>query len=268
MNPVMCCMKAARRLRKFVGDACWAGNYHTWRALYKAAPGVQQVSVRFRGQQVPFWVCGRTIDIELARQILCENSEYTVPIPIRPKVILDIGANIGLTTLYFALTYPDSRVYCFEPLPENLELLRRNVAILGERAVVVPEGLSDREAVLTYTYSDDPRNFGGGFTNSDSGRRTVQLHVTTLSKVCRGLGVSSVDLIKLDAEGSEYAILKGAPLGLVEEAAVVIGELHGVEDWECLKTLSQTHRVGVFKRFDRTCFPFIAIKRGTDRTGR
>src|SRR5918911_488572 len=60
---------------------------------------------------------------------------YHIPTAWVPNVrtVVDLGANIGLTTLYFAKSYPQARFICIEPDPNNASVLRRNVSWLKDR---------------------------------------------------------------------------------------------------------------------------------------
>ena len=53
------------------------------------------------------------------------KSEYFFPNKLNPKIIFDIGGNIGITTVYLASIFPDAKIYTFEPLPENFEILKK-----------------------------------------------------------------------------------------------------------------------------------------------
>ncbi len=67
-------------------------------------------------------VRGGTLDAAIFEQILCDGSEYRLPGEIEPEIIFDIGANIGASAVYFAARYPEVKVYCFEPLPEDVDV--------------------------------------------------------------------------------------------------------------------------------------------------
>jgi FkbM family methyltransferase len=199
----------------------------------------------------------------LARQILCQDSEYKLPVPIDPRVIADIGANIGLTALYFAVTYPNARIFCFEPLPENINLLRLNTAPFADRITIIPKGLGQHEGVFTYHLSDDPRNFGGGAFH-DLGcdpARSRHLPVTTLHQACRELHIHRIDLLKIDTEGAEWPVFRGAPPHLIENCQAIIGELHSNNDQDLLSSLSHTHHLGYSKTFHQNNYPFVAIRK-------
>lgn len=194
--------------------------------------------------------------------VLSEDSEYRLPVSIQPRVILDIGANIGLTSLYFATAYPQARIWAFEPAPANLELLQGNVAAFSDRVTVIPVGLGAEAGRFPFGPSGDPLNFGGGSfrENGSDPSQTVLLPATTLRDAVERYSIPQPDVIKLDAEGAEWNILRGTPAHLLAATKVVIGELHGMHDWDVLAMLSKTHRIGVNKKWERSCYPFHALR--------
>ncbi len=249
---------------------------HTYRALDAVTrrispartPNVPDLAAyeivrRFRGRKLRLLVRHGTNDLDLLDLILREDSEYALPPQVQPRTILDAGANIGITAVYFNVVYPEARVYCFEPLPANLELLRENAVRNSDRIHVIPRGLSDRKGTFEYHMSDNPRSFGGGtFCGIGHDRRNrIELPVGTVADVLTELKLDRVDLFKLDTEGSEMAILRGTPAPVLAQAQAVIGELHGVDDWQVCQLLSESHALAVNKRFDRGCFPFMAVRR-------
>lgn len=156
-------------------------------------------------------------------------AEYGLPADLHPRVILDIGANIGTVTAALARRYPAARIWAFEPLPENLDLLRHNVARFP-RVRVVPFGLGARTESRPYTRSDNPRNFGGGGFfggRDDHGTQVEGLPIVAVGEALEGLGISAVDTIKIDTEGAEHDILMSFPPARLRQVAVIVGELHG-----------------------------------------
>ena len=208
-------------------------------------------------------VRSRTLDVDIAREILAETSEYQIPIDFTPATIVDVGANIGMATLYFGTLYPSARLLCFEPEPENLELLRHNVAQLGSRVTVIGAALGASEGQAAFVPSSDSANKGGGSCMSDREDGLI-VPVTTLARVMADHGVDTIDLLKLDCEGAEGNVIAGMPTGLIHQVKVIVGELHGVSDLEVLGTIWDSHHVGISKRFDRRCFSFVAVRRGMD----
>ena len=56
------------------------------------------------------------------------KADYWVPENLNPKIIFDIGANIGISAIYFSHRFPDAKIYAFEPIKENYQLLLENTA--------------------------------------------------------------------------------------------------------------------------------------------
>src|SRR5579863_6633916 len=54
------------------------------------------------------------------------DEEYKTPFSIKPKVIVDAGANIGMATLYYSQTYPEARILSIEPESSNFNMLKKN----------------------------------------------------------------------------------------------------------------------------------------------
>lgn len=263
-------------LSTILNDLLWAGDLATFKLLRSRRRDTtmveilpHQVTVRFNGKRIPIHVRPTTMDLEIARLILCRHSEYEVPVQFSPKVIFDVGANIGMTSLYFAECYPDARIFAFEPLPQNLDLLRANLKSLGDRATIIPCGLGAEEGVFEYHPSNDPTNFGGGtFHNTGCDKsQSIELPVKTAASICEEHNIDQIDLLKLDAEGAEYAVLQGLPDGILSNTAVVIGELHGVHDFEVLSLLDQTHHLQIEKALNRKCYPFLAVNRNRANNG-
>jgi hypothetical protein len=67
----------------------------------------------------------RTTDVFVYRDTI--QGQYGFDLPFQPRVILDAGANIGLTSVYFAKKYPHARIVAIEPEASNFDVLTRNV---------------------------------------------------------------------------------------------------------------------------------------------
>ncbi len=251
------------RAGQFAHRARWSADLATLAQFYRPGSGQGQVRARFAGRVHRLHVRRGTLDAAIFEQVLCEGSEYRLPVDIQPSVIFDIGANIGAAAVYFAARYPQAKIYCFEPLPENIELLRKNVEAFGDRVTVVPFGLGETEGTFVYRPSNDPANFGGGtFHNvgcADGG--TMRLPVTTLEKFCRANRIHQIDAMKIDTEGAEWSVLSGMPSAKLARVGVVLGELHSVNDGLIFEKLSTTHDLAYDKPLGRSCYPFWAVKK-------
>jgi FkbM family methyltransferase len=126
-------------------------------------------------------------------------------------IVLDGGANIGLFSR-IALKAGAAKVIAIEPVPMNLECLRRNLAaeIADGRVVVVEKGIWDKDDVLEMSL--DPQNGAAASFVSQraDGKSTLRLPLTTVDKIVEELKLERVDFIKTDIEGAERRALQGA----------------------------------------------------------
>jgi FkbM family methyltransferase len=142
--------------------------------------------------------------------------------------VVDAGANLGLFTVLAASTVgPSGRVYAFEPNPERLRSLIRNVERNGF-ANVVPSGcaLSDRQGTEDFNVVLDGWDAYSSLGAIESGRasRTVSVEMDTLDDAGGRLGVDldRLRLIKIDVEGWEEFVLRGAGTMLAGPGAPVV----------------------------------------------
>lgn len=73
----------------------------------------------------PIILRNNTSDISVFNQVIF-NQDYNIPLNFIPKIIIDCGANIGLTTIYFKNKFPDAKIISVEPEKSNYEILQRN----------------------------------------------------------------------------------------------------------------------------------------------
>ena len=104
-----------------------------------------------------------TSDMTLMYEILFQSkhkSEYFFPDKLNPKVIFDIGGNVGITSIYLASIFPDAKIYTFEPLPDNFEILTKNIQKYNN-IEAFNIGLGSKNGNFKVYLSDDSENFGG-----------------------------------------------------------------------------------------------------------
>lgn len=171
--------------------------------------------------------------------------------------VVDVGANIGLSTLFFHRECHDVRLVSFEPAPVPFAALRGNVGRHGVSAVCRPVavGASARHATMSYypqvtamsglyaRPSDDAtvtrtylRNCGfsaddiADIVPAEYTRDTFDVEVRTLSDEVRDIGLHGIALLKIDVEKSEIDVLAGIDQdvwAMVEQVAVEVHDLDG-----------------------------------------
>jgi len=168
-------------------------------------------------------------DIFIAAKEVLADDIYEKIEDYRPKAgmtVVDIGAQVGSYTLKAASR--GASVIAVEPFSESFGLLSLNVSEnrLPVRAV---------NAALSDTEGEAELYLGGESSGSNSlvfARGESQtVRVTTLDSLLAAAGVAGADLLKIDTEGSEFKILKGAEKTLATPGLRIVMELHGEENY-------------------------------------
>jgi FkbM family methyltransferase len=134
---------------------------------------------------------------------------YCLPLEEPPATILDLGANIGLSAVYFSRLFPNAQIACVEPIPQNLRLLEKNLELNAVTATVFAAAIdaADGRAVMEI----DSRDYGHRISTAPDVAPETKLEVAAISvpTVCRQLGWNRIGLLKVDIEGHEAALLSG-----------------------------------------------------------
>jgi FkbM family methyltransferase len=134
-------------------------------------------------------------------------------------IIFDVGAHHGQTANLFAKLFPDARIFAFEPFPESYQVLQTNTQA-NSRIHTFNYGLSDFEGMQKFhsnSFSQTNSLFAtdeAASTTWDHGiletKAVVDARFRTLDSVVRELELPRIDLLKMDVQGAEHLVLKGA----------------------------------------------------------
>lgn len=152
-----------------------------------------------------------------------ETLEKMVPVG---GFFVDIGANFGLHTLLACdLLGPGGRVLAVEPVPANLSLLRRNLALNGydDRCTVAGLALTNGSVASVEMTVEPGLSPAASLAENFAGIKILVL-AGTLDTLLAGVDAIP-DLIKIDVEGAEHEVLKGAIETLRKGPALLI-EVH------------------------------------------
>jgi FkbM family methyltransferase len=119
----------------------------------------------------------------------------------RVERIVDVGANVGYTTLYWSRLFPGARFKAFEPHPLILPTLKANLALnrLSERVLVFPAAAGTKNSVVKLTDA----GVGSTVTQMPTGRSFE----VPMVDFFEALANEPIDLLKLDCEGAEYDLV-------------------------------------------------------------
>jgi FkbM family methyltransferase len=136
-----------------------------------------------------------------------------------PRMIFDVGACRGEMARDFLRRYPGTRLVAFEPEPENARHALEVLAPHRDRATLEAFALSDRSGTVRFhvnshhgTHSLHEIGAQRYWAGHAEARDTIEVRTATLDDYCAQNGIHEIDILKLDTQGSELSILRGASL--------------------------------------------------------
>lgn len=167
--------------------------------------------------------------------------EWT-PLLGSPKVILDVGANLGNHTLYWATKLDVKKIFSFEPFPANYACLRKNVKNNGLNVVETVQFAVGDKCSKAHVNSFDPDNYGAtSFEYAENSEQDDDIRVVTLDSVRDMMDIHNVDFVKIDTEGFELRVLNGMKSILEQDRPVLWIEVGDQTVADILSFLSQYH---------------------------
>lgn len=140
-------------------------------------------------------------------------------IPDNP-VMLDIGANIGNHSLYFAIERNAKKIYACEPIPETFNVLKKNVEINNLENVIIPLNI----ALSDCNTNADIKEFNIRFMGAAQIDENINGNIDV--KTVDSLDIEEkIDFIKIDVEGHEIKVLEGARKTIEKNKPVIFIEL-------------------------------------------
>jgi len=143
-------------------------------------------------------------------------------------IVIDIGANIGLFSLLAA--QKGAKVQAFEPEPDNFAILQRNCQLNAADDVTARQAAVSTASGVSTLYLHDNTGYTGRHSLFPGrGTRTIEVSSLTLDEIVASAGRDSVDLVKIDCEGSEYDIIYGSSIDTLDRVKQVIVECGGFQ---------------------------------------
>jgi FkbM family methyltransferase len=208
-------------------------------AKFQSRPDTDLLTFRLRN--------GQTVRVKPAvRFVLNEiylDRAYDVPETdlSSSKAILDVGANVGIFTLYCSSVAPGARIYCLEPSSKNFELLKENIALNSAKATPYHVALAPETGNGFLSLAGESTEYALG----SEGPLTETVECVDLDRALEMTGVESFDLVKIDIEGVEREVFqKVSDATLKRIKALSLEWHHSIEE---LDQLAQRFRRLGFK---------------------
>jgi FkbM family methyltransferase len=184
--------------------------------------------VRTPQGEVPLTIFNTSLSHTITQEIIEGRSYPRIPFVQSVQTIVDVGANVGVAALFFALSYPQAQLFAFEPCPETYQLLCQNLSAFPQ---IHPFGfgLLDRDGTLPlYLSRVDPVTHSLGRSDFNTEQR-VDVQLRNARQVMAEQHIHTIDVLKIDTEGCEVPILQ-ALAELVPRVQVLYVEFHDEDD--------------------------------------
>ena len=247
------------RIREFIGRAwpnftayvcCFGiarGSYYLIVSRLWPRSGGRLATVQVPGFPRPLLIRRGGSDANVFTDIYVWH-EYGYEFGGQPEVIVDAGAYSGLSTAFFAHRFPDAKIIAIEPGRESFDLLVQNTAAFPNvqplRAALWTESgtvsLSDPGdgawgIRVTESTGSGPTGNGTAADGSRPGAGADPVRAVTVTDVMREFGLGTIDLLKVDIEGSEKELF-AAPGDWIEHVDAICMELHDRFKPGCTRT--------------------------------
>jgi len=160
-------------------------------------------------------------DLHSIREIWFQDA-YWLPFDAPQGVLLDLGANIGMASVWLAKRSSFTEVIAVEPDPRNAALVRHNFELNGISGHVVEAAVGPTEGTALFQFSE-LSNLG------KLGQNGVPVSMTSVDAIIKKFAVNRFPLIKIDIEGGERDLFDGPTNWLGCTDSIII-ELHGVDE--------------------------------------
>jgi FkbM family methyltransferase len=170
------------------------------------------------------------------------------PLQGRPITVVDVGAHIGSFAVHLATLHPQANIQCYEPSPQSARYLTRNVEQngLGDRIQVHELALADRSGTALLD-DNDGGSVHNGLIQADrrlvdgadalDRRHAIEVPTTTFDDAIAA-APSPPEVVKMDCEGGEYALVYASAKSSWDAVSRVVMEYHPVpgESWGELRS--------------------------------
>lgn len=162
----------------------------------------------------------KSSDLAVFNQVFLDE-EYQLPIVIKPKLIIDGGAYVGYSSIYFANKYPEAKIIAVEPEISNFELLKKHTSVYPN-IKAVRAGIWYRRAFLEI---NNPKAEKWMFQLRETNSTKNSIQAITIENIMKLENTNHINILKLDIEGAEKELFSHETQWL-SKLDILILELH------------------------------------------
>lgn len=211
----------------------WSMNTNRWWAVFlnqiKVLPQRNPIQIGLKNG-TNFWVRPNTRDMNEVLSVGLGSEYGGMPQDLpTPDVLFDLGAHIGVFSVWIRSRYPNCQVVSLEPEPANFQLLEKNILLnnLQKKTECLPAAVHVRNEKVTFHISN-LNNAHSMVVNSTSTENSTTVDgISFRSLFEKYAGAQIKFAIKMDIEGSEYEILEHHR-DLMAQTQFIVMEWHSI----------------------------------------
>ncbi|MCF7800314.1 FkbM family methyltransferase [Candidatus Babeliales bacterium] len=170
----------------------------------------------------PFIIRKNTSDRNVFKQIFVLR-DCKLPVKINPKLIIDAGAYVGYSSIYFASKYPQAKIISIEPDKANFKILEKNTKNF-KNISLVNAGIWPSNENLKLVSSRD--GFWATKTKKAKSGENYDIKGTTINQILKNFNYDKIDILKIDIEGAEKELFSKNYNSWLNKINIIIIELH------------------------------------------
>jgi FkbM family methyltransferase len=168
----------------------------------------------------PIYLRGKTSDYNVFFQVITSKG-YKLHFPFKPETIIDLGANIGLTSVYFKNVYPEVKIIAVEPEKSNFDLLKKNTEYYKD-IICLCNGIWDKNCFLKIVDNNAAK---WAFRVEETVEET-DIRAISIGNIVKDYNLKSIDILKIDIEGAEKQIFTNGFEEWLPLVKILMIELH------------------------------------------
>jgi FkbM family methyltransferase len=179
----------------------------------------------------------KSSDYEVFGQVFIRDEyqpviSYVIDNGIQINTIVDAGSNIGLTAVKLINKFPQARIICLEPDPQNYVQLKYNLKKYSNNIIALPDALWYKEEDLFLDFGFRDGTDWSRSVSNDSSSSEIAIKGISLNTLIQRYSLDTIDLLKIDIEGSEATLFRNEnDLSFLDKVKIIAIEIH--DEFNC-----------------------------------
>lgn len=168
-------------------------------------------------------------DIRVFKQIFVDNEYDSLNLPETANTIVDLGANIGLSALFFLKKYPNAHIIAVEPDTVNFEFMKRNLEDYSNHVALLQAAIWPSDGVVSFVEHDESNEGLGAWgyrTETLTEGAEASVSAISIPTLMNQFSMDFIDILKVDIEGAEYELFEKGYESWLDKVGLIIIETH------------------------------------------